>query len=180
MLLILLSATTFFVAVGLLMYFKPGSTNEPSGEPALDVFAAGPIADFEPGTLTLFENEHFFLVRHLDGGVYALYDLGSHIQAQVASGDLEALTCRGIVRQDEEMAGWLAAAGAPAGFEDRGIWDACGGVAWDASGNQVWGPPSGSLDVFKVEIINGIMRVDLNDRTCTNPVSPEAPCIVTQ
>jgi hypothetical protein len=174
------AAVAFFVIVGLILYFKPGSTAEPSGEPSLDIFAAGPVLDFEPGTMTLFENEHFFLVRQVDGALYALYDLGPHVQARVAVGDLEALRCRGVLRDDADMAGWLAAAGAPASFADRGIWDECTGVAWDASGRQVWGPQSGSLDRFKVEIVNGIVRVNLADRQCTNPVTSEAPCILTQ
>lgn len=175
------AAIAFFVAVGLVMYFKPGSTNEPVGEPALDLFGAGPVADYLPGTMTLFENEHIFLVRMEDGGVFALYDLAPHIQALVAAGNIEALDeCRAVIRQDEDMAAWLAAAGAPAGFADRGIWDECGGVAWDATGQQVFGPPSGSLDRFTVAIDEGIVFVDLSDRTCTNPVTPETPCIVTQ
>src|SRR5690554_5140658 len=53
----------FLIVVGLVMYFKPGSTAEPTGEPALDIFAAGPIREFEAGTMTLYENEHIFLVR---------------------------------------------------------------------------------------------------------------------
>jgi hypothetical protein len=170
----------FLVVVGLVMYFKPGSTAEPTGEPSLDIFAAGPIEDFEPGMLTLYEKEHIFVVRMQDGGVVALYDLGPHIQARVEAGDQEAAKCRAVLREDEEMAGWLAAAGAPAGFEDRGIWDECGGVAWDVSGKQVWGPESGSLDRFTVEIIDGIIRVNLGARECTNPVTPAAPCIETQ
>ena len=174
------AALIFFVTVGLVMYFKPGSTAEPKGEPSLDVFAAGPIVDFEPGTLTLFENEHFFLVRLEDGSVFALYDLAPHAQAQVTAGDLEALKCRGVLRQDDEMAGWIAAADPPAGFEDRGIWDECAGVAWDATGKQVRGPESGDLDRFQVEIVNGIVRVNLAGRLCVNPVTPTAPCIQTQ
>jgi hypothetical protein len=174
------AAVAFFVTVGLALYFKPGSTAEPSGEPSLDVFAAGPLLDFHPGTMTLFEKEHFFLVRRVDGALFALYDLGPHAQARVAAGDVEALQCRGVMRNDEEMAGWLLAAGAPPGFAERGIWDECAGVAWDAAGRQVWGPGSGSLDHFKVEIVNDIVRVNLADRQCGNPVTVEAPCIPTR
>lgn len=176
----LAGAIGFFVIVGLVLYFKPGSTAEPSGEPSLDVFAAGPVLEFESGAMTLFENEHFFLVRQVDGALLAIYDMGPHIQARVAAGDLEALQCRGILREDEVIAGWLAATGHPEGFGGRGIWDECGGVAWNASGQQVWGPESGSLDTFSVEIIDGIIRVNLGDRQCENPVTPEAPCITTQ
>jgi hypothetical protein len=163
-LVILALALTFFVSVGLVLYFKPGSTAEPSGEPSLDVFAAGPLLDFEPGTMTLFTKEHFFLVR-LAGG---------------ASGDVTALKCRAVIRDDAQMVSWLAAAGAPQGFADRGIWDECSGVAWDATGRQVYGPESGALDRFPVEVTEGIMRVNLGDRECMNPVTPETPCIETQ
>jgi hypothetical protein len=171
---------TFFVAVGLVLYFKPGSTAEPSGEPSLDVFGAGPILDFEPGSISQFEKEHFFLVRLETGGVIALYEMGPLVQKRIAAGDLDALKCQPVLRQDDEMAGWLAAAGAPPGFETRGIWDACTGVAWDATGKQVYGPESGDLDRFPVEITDGIMRVDLGNRQCSNPVTPDTPCIVTQ
>ncbi len=170
----------FFVAVALLLYFKPGSTAEPSGEPGLDVFGAGPILGFEPGSISLFEKEHFFLVRLQNGGVIALYDMGPRIQQRVAAGDVDALKCRAVLREDDEMAGWLADSDAPAGFETRGIWDECSGVAWDATGKQVHGPESGALDRFPVEITEGIMRVNLGDRQCSNPVTPETPCIITQ
>lgn len=173
-------AIAFIVAVGLVMYFKPGSTNEPKGEPALDFFGVGPVEDFLPGSMTFFENENIFLVRLEDGGVFALYDLAPHIQARVAAGDLEAIECRAVMRSDDEMAGWLAQAGPPSGFEDRGIWEECSGVAWDATGRQVHGPESGNLDRFTVAIVDGIMRVDLSDRVCANPIRPESPCIVTQ
>jgi hypothetical protein len=174
------AVVVFLVAVGLIMYFKPGSTAEPKGEPSLDVFAAGPVEDFEPGTMVLFENEHFFLVRRDNGALFALYDLGPHQQARVAAGDLEALECRAVVRDDEDMLAWLAAGGTPTGIQDRGAWDECGGVAWNAAGEQVWGPPTGSLDRFHVQIVDGIIRVNLGDRECTNPVTAEAPCIATQ
>ena len=179
-LLVLGAILAFFVTVGLVLYFKPGSTAEPKGEPSLDMFAAGPVADFEPGTMTLFQKEHFFLVRQADGGMMALYDLGPQSQARLAAGDLEALHCRGVLRKDADMAGWLTAAGAPPGFESRGIWDECSGVAWDATGHQIWGPESGSLDRFDVQIVDGIIRVNLDERQCTNAVSTDAPCVTTQ
>ena len=180
---VLLSAGTiilFLVSVGLLMYFKPGSTAEPSGEPSLDLFGAGPEIDFEPGHATLFENEHFFLVRLENGDLLALYDLSPANQALFEAGDEEALNCRAVLRMDEEMSGWLAQAAVPSGFEDRGIWDECTGAAWTVTGEQVRGPSSGDLDRFPVRIIDGIIRVDLAARLCRNPVSPQAPCIETQ
>lgn len=170
----------FLLSVGLLMYFKPGSTAEPSGEPSLDLFAAGPEIDYEPGHATLFQNEHFFLVRLEDGDLLALYDLSPANQALVEAGDQAALECRAVLRTDEEMAGWLARADVPPGFEDRGIWDECTGAVWTAAGEQVRGPDSGDLDRFPVRIVDGIVRVDLASRLCRNPVSPEAPCIQTQ
>jgi hypothetical protein len=168
------------LTVALVLYFKPGSTAEPTGKPALDVFAAGPPTDFPPGTMTRFEKEHFFLV-HLDEDHYlALYDLSPQSQARVQAGDLDALKCRAVVRKDAQMVAWLAAAHPPPGFADRGIWDQCSGTAWDASGTQIWGPANGSLDRFPAEVIDQIIRVDLAARDCTNPISPEAPCIETQ
>jgi hypothetical protein len=85
-----------------------------------------------------------------------------------------------LIRQDDDIAGWLASAGHPEGFGDRGLWDECTGVAWDASGQQVWGPESSPLESFKVEIIDGIIRVDLSERVCEHPLTPQSPCITTQ
>jgi hypothetical protein len=174
------ASIVFLVIVGLVLYFKPGSTVEPSGEPSLDVFAAGPVEEFEAGMVRLYKNEHFFLVRMPDGGMIALYDLGPASQARIARGEIEADECRAVLREDEAMAGWLAAAGAPEGFADRGIWDECAGVAWDVTGEPVFGPAIGTLDRFTVEVHDGIIRVDLDERVCLNPVTPQAPCIETQ
>lgn len=170
----------FFSATGLVLYFKPFSDTPPVGEPGLDVFAAGPYEIYEPGTITHFENEKFFLIRTLDGAFLALYDLAPASQSLVESGDLEALTCRLIVRDDDEMSGWLGNTGSIPGFSSRGLYDECHDAAWDVRGRFVYGALDHELDRFPVETNGEIVRVNLGHRRCMNEVSEATPCIPTQ
>lgn len=170
----------FFGTTGFVLYFKPFSDKPPVGDASLDVFAAGPFDIYEPGSITHFEKEGFFLVRLQDGAFLALYDLGPLAQASVDSGDLKALECRAVVQEDDEMAGWLSSANPPPGFKSQGIYDACYGVAWDARGQHVWGTASGDLDRFPVETIDEIVRVNLGHRRCMNELGPGSPCIPTR
>jgi hypothetical protein len=170
----------FFGIVGLILYFKPFSDAEPSGEPSLDVFAAGPFEIYEPGTITYFEDEHFYLIRFNDGAFMAVYDLAPLHQARVHAGDVAALKCRVTVREDEAMAGWLEETRTPPGFESTGFYDACAEIAWDARGGHAWGAGGLDLDRFPVETIEEIVRVNLGARRCVNEVSTDAPCIRTQ
>lgn len=47
------------------------------------VIAAGLVDDFAPGTVTVFENAHFYLIRADDGGLLALYSKCPHLGCTV-------------------------------------------------------------------------------------------------
>jgi hypothetical protein len=166
---------TFFVAVGLLLYFKPGS-----GSPAPDIFVAGPVDGFKPGTLTYFQSEHVYVVRLMDGAFIALYDLGPRMQALFNdSQDPIWLQCRvAIVEQD---AGLFTALGtAPPGFEGVVLREPCHGATWDAAGLRLFGPATGDLDRFPVTVVGDKVHIDVGARRCVNPIGPQAPCLPTQ
>jgi hypothetical protein len=171
----------FFTLTGLVLVFKPFGDTPPMGEPSFDVFAAGPYDIYEPGTITPFETEKFFLVRTMDGAFIALYDLSPAGQAQVEAGDLEALEeCRIVVREDDEIAEWVRRTSPIPGFQSIGLYDPCHDMAWDVRGRPVHGEHEADLDRFPVEATGEIVRVNLGHRRCMNDVSPEAPCIPTQ
>jgi hypothetical protein len=163
---------TFFGAVGLVLYLKPGSD---SPAPAT-IFVAGPLTAFEPGSVTYFESEHLFIVRLMDGALLALYDLGPRMQALfLDSGDKDWLKCRAQLVADTTGLGSV-----PAGFDDRVLREPCHGSTWDASGRRLFGPTPGHLDRFPVRVVNDIVQVDVAERRCMNPVSEIAPCSPTQ
>ena len=166
---------TFFAAVGLVLYLKPGGDT-----PAPAIFVAGPLEGFEPGSVTYFESEHVYIVRLTDGALLALYDLGPRMQMFLEQGDTEKLKCR--ARQADLPEGLAGQPGVllPAGFEMTGFNQLCHGGDWDATGKALWGPLQGDLDRFPVSVIDGIVQVDLANRRCVNPVSELAPCLPTQ
>ncbi|HWC29626.1 MAG TPA: hypothetical protein VG845_06040 [Dehalococcoidia bacterium] len=165
---------TFFGAVGLVLYLKPGGDS-----PAPAIFVAGPLEGFEPGSATYFETEHLYVVRLTDGALLALYDLGPRMQALLQeTGDKDWLRCRAEFVPDNFD---LTALGTPpAGFEERVFREPCHGSTWDANGNRLFGPTTGSLDRFPVRVVDGSVHVDVSNRRCMNPVSEVAPCSPTQ
>lgn len=167
----------FLSAVGLFLYFKPGGSSEPTLE-ELPVFVAGPIEGFEPGTVSYFELEHVYIVRMMDEALLALYDLGPGEQAAVKQGQKAALECRVQFIDDEN--GWTSFGTPPRGFEGMVFWEPCNGNVWDAAGRLLTGPADGDLDRFPLGVVDGIVRVDVSNRRCMNPISQAAPCIPTQ
>jgi hypothetical protein len=166
---------TFFGAVGLVLYLKPGGD---SPAPAA-IFVAGPLEGFEPGTATYFESEHVHVVRLMEGGLIALYDLGPRMQALFQqTNDKHWLECRAEYGPDRS--GLTANQAMPAGFEDKVLREPCHGSTWDVTGARLFGPMQGSLDRFPVAVVDGIVQVDVANRRCMNPVSAEAPCLPTQ
>ena len=167
----------FFSVVGLVLYFKPGGKDVPTPEqPALAIFAAGPDRDFPIDTATYFEHEHFYLVRQADGAMLALYDLAPSAQARVNQSDETALDCRLKLinaTSGETDSGMKS-------FTSDGLRDPCSGEVWSTAGAAMSDGASGDLDRFPVEVINGIVRVDLGARRCINPVTDAAPCIETK
>ena len=170
----------FFAVVGLVLYFKPFSDTPPSGQPSLDIFAAGPVEEFAPKSVTYFEEEHVYLVRFADGAFLALYDLSPATQTLVDDGDLTKLTCRAVLTVGDAVEGHLGSAMSDRGFGSTGFVDSCSGTVWDAEGTYVGGPPDGRLDRFPVAVINDIVRIHLGDRRCHPDVADTSPCIPTR
>ena len=166
----------FFSAVGLFLYFKPGGSTPTREE--LPVFVAGPLDNFEPGTVSYFSLEHVFIVRMMDGALLALYDLGPNSQAAVEQGDAKALDCRVEFVEDED--GLTSFGQPPQGFENMVFLEPCQGNAWDAAGRHLAGPAAADLDRFPLGVVDGVVRVDVSNRRCMNEVSDAAPCIPTQ
>ena len=171
--------SVFFGVVGLALYFKPFSDSPPSGEPSLDIFAAGPAKEFPLGSVTYFEKEHVYLVRFSDGAFLALYDLSPATQALVSNEDPAKLICRATLTEGDAVAGHLASDMRERGFGTTGFIDSCSGTIWDAEGMHAGGPADGRLDRFPVAVINDIVRIHLGDRRCQN-ATDVSPCIPTQ
>lgn len=170
----------FFGVVAFVLYFKPFGDTPPAGKPELDVFAAGPVGAFPPGTVAYFEEEHVYLVHFADGAFLALYDLSPATQARVTEGSDAVLECRAVLTEGDEVAALLGAEAGARGFASTGFIDACSGAVWDAEGMHVGGPMDGRLDRFPVAVINGIVRIDLADRRCQSEVGITSACIPTQ
>ena len=170
----------FFGVVALVLYFKPFGDSPPAGKPELDVFAAGPVDAFPPGTMAYFEKEHVYLVHFSDGAFLALYDLSPATQSQVVHGGNAVLECRALLTEGDAVAVLLGADVGRRGFASTGFVDACSGAVWDAEGTHVGGPADGRLDRFPVAVINDIVRIDLADRRCQSEGAIESPCIPTQ
>ena len=166
----------FFSSVGLFLYFKPGGSTPAEREPP--IFVAGPIDGFEPGSVSYFKLDHVYIVRMQDDAFLALYDLGPNIQAMLKAGDEAALECRVEFIEDEN--GLARLGDPPPGFEDRIFIESCQGNAWDAMGRHLTGPGEADLDRFPLGVVDGVVRVDVTNRRCMNPVSESAPCIETQ
>jgi hypothetical protein len=170
----------FFAVVGLVLSLKPFSDTPPSGEPSLDIFAAGPVKEFAPKTVTYFEKEHVYLVRFADGAFLALYDLSPATQTLVNDGDPAKLTCRGVLTEGDAVEGHLGTDMRDRGFGSTGFVDSCSGTVWDAEGMHVGGPPDRRLDRFPVAVINNIVRIHLGDRRCHTDLTDASPCIPTR
>ncbi len=99
---------------------------------AEEIFAAGAVDDFEPGTVTAFPAGRFYLARLEDGGFLALDRTCTHLGCTVP---------------------WVAAAGR---FECP-----CHASTFAITG-QVLGPPARRpLDLYPLRIENGIVKVDV-------------------
>ncbi len=170
----------FFAVVGLVLTLKPFSDTPPGGQPSLDVFAAGPVKEFPPKTVTYFEKEHVYLVRFADGAFLALYDLAPAAQTMIRDSDITKLACRAVLTEGDAVEGHLGSDISNRGFGTTGFIDSCTGTVWDAEGVHVGGPFDGRLDRFPVAVINDIVRIHLGDRRCHNDVADVSPCTPTQ
>jgi cytochrome b6-f complex iron-sulfur subunit len=106
----------------------------PRGRRAVDtrIFVAGPVDDFDPGSVTAFPAGSFYLVRLDDGGFLALDRSCTHLGCTVPWNPSEGLfACP------------------------------CHASVFDITG-QVLGPPAPRpLDRYPLRIENGIVKVDL-------------------
>jgi hypothetical protein len=170
----------FFGVVGLALYLKPFGDSPPSGKPELDIFAAGPVKEFAPGTITYFQKEHLYLVHFTDGAFLALYDLSPATQTAIGEGDATLLQCRAALTvasatEGDSFESFLGADVAARGFPSTAFVNTCSGAIWDAEGTHVGGPGDGRLDRFPIAVINDIVRIDLADRRCEATASPCSP-----
>jgi cytochrome b6-f complex iron-sulfur subunit len=134
-----LAAVAEFVWIGA-SFLRPRRGT--SGD-APTLFVAGPIDDFEPGSVTAFPAGRFYLVRLADGGFLALDRTCTHLGCTVP---------------------WRA---------DEGRFACpCHASTFDITG-EVLGPPAPRpLDRYLVRIENEIVKVDLDRRVRRSAFSP--------
>ena len=111
-------------------FFRPRQGGaDPEAE---EIFAAGAVGDFEPGTVTAFPAGRFYLARLGDGGFLALDRTCTHLGCTVP---------------------WIAAEGR--------FTCPCHASTFDITG-QVLGPPATRpLDLYPVRIENGVVKVNV-------------------
>jgi cytochrome b6-f complex iron-sulfur subunit len=127
------AAGTLAVAEIVLMtvaFFKPRQPKA-SGEREESLVIAGPVENFEPGSVTAFVRGRFYLARLDDGGFMALSRSCTHLHCTVP---------------------WVA-------DEDRFICP-CHSSAFNIRGQVLDPPATRPLDVFEVAIRNDIVQVD--------------------
>ncbi len=96
------------------------------------IFVVGPVADFDPGTVTAFPAGKFYLARLADGGFLALDRTCTHLGCTVP---------------------WIA---------DQGRFNCpCHASSFDITGAVLGPPATRPLDLYPVRIENEIVKVDL-------------------
>jgi cytochrome b6-f complex iron-sulfur subunit len=97
-----------------------------------EIYVAGPVERFEPGTVTAFPEGRFYLSRLPDGGFLALGRTCTHLGCTVP---------------------WV--------MEDQRFACPCHASVFDITGQVLSPPADRALDMFAVRIENGIVKVDL-------------------
>ena len=92
---------------------------------------AGPIERFEPGSVTAFGKGHFYLTRLDDGGFLALHRKCTHLGCTV-----------------------------PWDIDERKFACPCHGSEFDIRGDVLSAPASRALDLFAVQVEDGVVKVD--------------------
>jgi len=98
---------------------------------ASDMRVAGPVDRFKPGSVTAFADGKFYLVRLDDGGFLAMHRKCTHLGCSVP---------------------WIA--------DEQRFACPCHASAFDIHGDVLNAPAPRPLDLFPVEIDNGIVCVD--------------------
>jgi len=99
------------------------------------VTRAGPVASFEPGTVTAFQNGEFYLVRLDDGGILALSCKCTHLGCTVP---------------------WIE--------KEKKFLCPCHASAFDITGSVIRSPAARALDAFSVAVENNMVKVDTGRR----------------
>lgn len=102
---------------------------------AAEIVVAGPVERFAPGTVTAFPGGSFYLVRLADGGFLALDRTCTHLGCTVP---------------------WNAEAGRFA--------CPCHASTFDITGAVLAPPAPRPLDLYRVRIENGVVKVDTSRR----------------
>lgn len=98
-----------------------------------EVYVAGPLDRFEPGSVTAFPEGRFYLSRLDDGGFLALGRTCTHLGCTVP---------------------WVEA--------DRQFACPCHASVFDITGEVLSPPADRALDMYAVRIENGVVKVDLS------------------
>lgn len=117
-------------------FLKPRRRRQDS-QSQQSLVVAGPIENFDPGTVTAFQQGKFYLARLEDGGFLALCRECTHLGCTVP---------------------WI-------GAEQRFVCP-CHASVFDIKGQVLSPPAPRPLDLFAVRIENGIVKVDTS-RTLT-------------
>jgi len=110
-------------------FLKPRS----SGAEAAGVLVAGPVEQFEPGSVTAFPAGRFYLARLSDGGFLAVSRECTHLGCTVP---------------------WMG--------DERRFVCPCHSSAYDIRGDVVRPPAPRPLDLHPVRIENGVVKVDVS------------------
>ena len=112
-------------------FFKP-RPRRAADDGADSIIVAGPVDQFEPGSVTAFPEGRFYLARLADGGFLALHRECTHLGCTVP---------------------WIAT-------DDRFVCP-CHASSFDITGDVLSPPAPRPLDIFPVRIENDIVKVDV-------------------
>ena len=101
------------------------------GDGEVGLMVAGPVEQFEPGSVTAFRAGKFYLVRLDDGGFLALHRKCTHLGCTVP---------------------WIA--------DEQRFACPCHASAFDIRGDVLSLPAPRALDLLAVRIENGVVKVD--------------------
>jgi cytochrome b6-f complex iron-sulfur subunit len=124
-------------------FFRPRAPRV-SGATPDPLVVAGPVERFEPGTVQAFVQGRFYLARLEDGGFLALSRNCTHLNCAVP---------------------WNA--------DEKRFVCPCHASAFDIRGAVLSAPAPRALDLYAVEIENGIVRVDTGRRSKRERFAPE-------
>jgi len=114
-------------------FLRPGRKKE-TGEDAAATVVAGRVNDFEPGSVTAFQQGRFYLTRLDGGGFLALSRTCTHLGCTVP---------------------WVE--------EEKKFVCPCHASAFDIRGDVVSPPAPRALDTFPVRIEGDVVKVDIGE-----------------